>query len=393
MIYLDNAATTQMDRRVLDAMMPFMTESYGNPGAIYSVGRKARAAIDEAREKVADFINAEPYQIIFTSGGTESNNTVFEIAKEILGKRGNVHVITTYIEHESVIRSASRLGDLPGFLTSYVTAEHDGTISAKNIQEELQYWKELYPNGMISVMHTNNETGAVNPLDEIYQICKDDGDIFFHTDCVQAAGCSELDVKKIGCDFMSLSSHKIHGPKGVGAVYIKNPRLVQGGLILGGKVQEFGMRGGTENVSGIVGFGEACSIMKKELHDTVIHTSSMKQLFHNTLRDCLKECNMEDIMHVNGPPVVRPGKILNIRFDGVDAETLLLYLDSKGVCISGGSACTALEQNPSHVLLAMGLSPEEARSSVRISFSRFNTSDEVMEAAYIVSAGVRLLKG
>lgn len=386
MIYLDNASTTRIDPLVLEAMMPYLKEEYGNAGTLYALGRRAKEAIEKARAQVAEFIGANPEQIIFTSGGTESNNMVFNSMVD-LKTDGKSRIITAKNEHDSVLKSAQNLCIKHGFDITYLPVNKAGCVeigNRKNLKHELST-----DVAMVSIMHTNNETGSENPIEDIGELCREYG-VFFHTDCVQAAGISKLNVNRFHCDFLSLSSHKIHGPKGVGALYTRGQWMCDP-LIIGGASQEFGLRGGTENVAGIVGFGEACELMGKHLREVDIHNSELKQNFYNTLKSCLEAGGLGNIMHVNGDLVIKHGKTINLRFDGIDAETLLLMLAAHGVCVSAGSACRSHESEPSHVLLAMGLDAEDARSSIRVSFSKMNTNREAEEAARIISACVSAL--
>lgn len=252
MIYLDAAATTQIDRRVLESMMPYLTTQYGNAGTLYKFGRAANEALQSARAQVSRFVGADNGSIIFTSGGSESNNLVFHGAKEYLKRIGRTHVLVSAVEHDSVLRAAESLTK-EGFDVGYIPVQGDGSVSLTTLEGLLRP-----DTGLVSVMYVNNETGTVNPVCDIGSLCMKHG-VLFHTDCVQAAGCHPINVVEIGCDFLSVSSHKIHGPKGVGALYVKDMATVAP-LIHGGSEQEFGLRGGTENVAGIVGFGRACEI-------------------------------------------------------------------------------------------------------------------------------------
>lgn len=386
MIYLDNASTTKIDQRVLEAMMPYLTDEYGNAGTLYSLGRNAKAAIEHARAQAAEFIGAEPEQIVFTSGGTEANNMVFLSLLGFLKESEKTHVITASNEHVSVLDSVRNLCIKHDFGATYLKTDERGCIYPGAVKSALHQRPDA---GLVSIMYMNNETGSENPVADIGEVCREYG-VLFHTDCVQAAGCCKLDVNRINCDFLSISSHKIHGPKGVGALYIRNKEICEP-VIIGGSVQEFGLRGGTENVAGIAGFGSACEIMSHELHEADIHTSTLKQLFYGTLHESLSADGIGDILHINGAPVVCHGKTLNIRFDNVDGETLLLMLDSMGVCVSAGSACHSHESKPSHVLLSLGASPEDARNSIRVSFSKMNTRDEAEKAAVIMADCVKKL--
>ena len=384
MIYLDNASTTKIDPSVLDAMMPFLTDEYGNPGTIYGLGRRAKEAVERARAQVAKFIGAKPEQIIFTSGGTEANNMVFSSLLSFLEQSEKTHVITTSSEHVSVLDSARNLCIKRGFDLTELQVNHHGCVELGSLKSELRE-----NTGLVSIMYMNNETGSENPVEEIGAMCHVRG-ILFHSDCVQAAGCCKLDVEKMNCDFLSLSSHKIHGPKGVGALYVRDMSLITP-MIRGGSAQEFGMRGGTENVAGIVGFGAACELMNERLHEIDVHNSMLKQVFYNVLEENLKAQGLKNVLHVNGDLIIKHGKTINIRFDDVDGETLLLMLDAKGIYVSAGSACHSHESKLSHVLLAMGIDPEDARNSIRVSFSKMNTEAEVKYAAGVIANCVAAL--
>lgn len=384
MIYLDNAATTPIDRRVLESMMPYLTTQYGNAGTLYKFGRAANEAIQNARAQVSRFVGASNGSIIFTSGGSESNNLVFRGVKEYLKRIGRTHVLVSTVEHDSVLRAAESLIK-EGFDVGYIPVQGDGSVSLTALEGLLRP-----DTGLVSVMYVNNETGAVNPVCDIGSLCMKHG-VLFHTDCVQAAGCRAIDAVEIGCDFLSVSSHKIHGPKGVGALYVKDMTTITP-LIYGGAEQEYGLRGGTENVAGIVGFGRACELSAAQLQEDKTYVSSLKQRFVTELTDALKEQGMDGIIHINGGSIMAPGKTVNLRIDGVDNESLILMLDNKEICISAGSACQSHESNPSHVLTAMGLTMEEARSSVRVSFSRMNTMEEIIEAAQTIAGFIGVLR-
>ena len=384
MIYLDNAATTPIDRRVLESMMPYLTTQYGNAGTLYKFGRAANEAIQNARAQVSRFVGASNGSIIFTSGGSESNNLVFRGVKEYLKRIGRTHVLVSTVEHDSVLRAAESLIK-EGFDVGYIPVQGDGSVSLTALEGLLRP-----DTGLVSVMYVNNETGAVNPVCDIGSLCMKHG-VLFHTDCVQAAGCRAIDAVEIGCDFLSVSSHKIHGPKGVGALYVKDMTTITP-LIYGGAEQEYGLRGGTENVAGIVGFGRACELSAAQLQEDKTYVSSLKQRFVTELTDALKEQGMDGIIHINGGSIMAPGKTVNLRIDGVDNESLMLMLDNKEICISAGSACQSHESNPSHVLTAMGLTMEEARSSVRVSFSRMNTMEEIIEAAQTIAGFIGVLR-
>lgn len=372
MIYLDNAATTPLAPEVLDAMLPYLKEQYGNPGSLYQLGRTAHDAVERARQQVADLFNCDPEHIIFTSGGSESNSMVFHGLKQKLLESGKTHLVVSAIEHNSVLKAAEALTK-EGFDITYVMPDTDGRITARSVEEALRD-----DTGLVSVMFINNETGVINYAYEIGMLCKARG-ILFHSDCVQAVGSVNLDMELFLCDFVSMSAHKIHGPKGVGALYIRDEPLEP--LIRGGAHQEFGLRGGTENVAGVVGFGKACEIVSSGRGMPGINECRCKFAF-------LEALNIDDAYRVNGAGV----KTINLCIPGVFGESLVLMLDSLGVCISAGSACNSHEAKPSHVLLACGLSPEDARCSVRISFSKYTTEDEAREAATLMSDCVKILR-
>lgn len=384
MIYLDSAATTQIDRRVLESMMPYLTTQYGNAGTLYQFGRAANEALQAARAQVSRFVGAGEGNIVFTSGGSEANNLVFHGVKEYLRRIGRTHILVSAVEHDSVLRAAESLTK-EGFDVGYIPVQESGSVSLAALEALLRP-----DTGLVSVMYVNNETGAVNPVCDIGSVCMKHG-ILFHTDCVQAAGCHAIDAVEIGCDFLSVASHKIHGPKGVGALYVKDMTTVTP-LIRGGSEQEFGLRGGTENVAGAVGFGKACELAAAQLQENKTYVSGLKQMFVTELLDALKEQGIDGIIHINGGSIMAPGKTVNLRIDGVDNESLVLMLDNKGICISAGSACRSHESKPSHVLTAMGLTMEEARSSVRVSFSKMNTVEEAVEAAQTIAGFIGVLR-
>lgn len=396
MIYLDNSATTPIHPDVLNAMMPYLKGGYGNAGAVYRIGRESAKAIQKAREQVAQLFNASANQIVFTSGGSEGNNMVFSYGMRcMLEELGKKHVVISQIEHDSVYEAATHMFKPSGnvnikddFYTQFIHTKSDGTVDVKHLEALLDEDESI---GLVSVMYVNNETGAVNPINHIGEICRDRG-ILFHTDCVQAAGCHPIDANIIGCDFATISGHKIYAPKGIGAIYIKDKTLARS-LIYGGTNQEFGLRGGTENVASIVGLGKACDLICSDFGTQRVTVSLLKRLFYENMTSYLKELNLEDRIHVNGASVGDVGKTLNLRVEDIDSETLLLMLDAKGVCISAGSACHSHRSEPSRVLTAMGLSDDEARDSVRISFSSTNTPAEIEEAAAIFSSCIKTLAG
>ena len=378
-IYLDNASTTQVDPVVFDAMKPFLTDKYGNPGTTYSFGKESRNAIDEARVQVAEFIGADPSQIIFTGSGTEANNLAIKMLRNpYIPPRKKI--IISAIEHDSVRNSAEYLKQKCGYEVVVLGVDRNGIINDEQLRRSIDD-----DTALLSVMFTNNEIGSFN-----YPICVrgHKHGALFHCDCVQAIGQHRVNVSDYDFDSISISAHKIHGPKGVGALYVRDKRLLEP-IINGGNHQEFGLRGGTENVAGIVGFGKACEVYSSDDSDRVL---SLKYNFIKKMKEYVLELGINDIFHVNAHSDVLSGKILSVRFDNVDAETLVLLLSTKGVFVSAGSACRSLEQEPSHVLTAIGLTPEMARNTIRISFSKFNSEEDMSAAKTIVDAAYSLYK-
>lgn len=378
MIYLDNAASTPIDPQVLEAMMPYLTEQYGNPGSLYRLGRDAKAAVEKAREQVARFIGAKPEQIIFTSGATEANNMVFEITRPLLEQTRKTHVITSQIEHKSVLKSIQKLENEHHFDVTYCGLTKNLSPFPESLRQSVR------PNtGLVSIMYVNNEIGHAFDVETIGKLCKQQR-ILFHTDCVQAASCRPINVEKIGCDFATISSHKIHGSKGIGSLFVKEPDMWQP-MILGGDNQEFGLRGGTENVASIVGFGKACElVMQNQTLAEQERLEDMKSVFFGSLDIQLGKYGLGRVWALNGCSRTAT-KTVSLRVNGVDAESLILLADNAGVCISAGSACNSRLNAPSHVLTSIGLTPDQARSSFRVSFSRMNTVEEVAKAAEIIA--------
>lgn len=384
MIYLDSAATTPVAPEVMQEMESFFTEQYGNAGSIHKLGRDAAAAISKAREQVSSLIGADPEQIIFTSGGSEANSLVFQGIKEHLLKIGKKTIIVSAVEHNSVLKAAKALCETNGFVLKYVGVDKYGRVPA-NVLASM-----ITPDvGFVSVMYVNNETGMVNPVQQIGRICKENN-ILFHTDCVQAAGCNPINVDEINCDFLSISAHKMHAPKGVGALFARDKSILTP-IIYGGAEQEFGLRGGTENTAGIVGFGKACelALAKDSKYNQVKQLEWVNQLKRDFIKEMRRSCR--DLFRVNGCIINNSGKAMSIRFNGVDAQSLVLALESRGICVSAGSACESHESKPSHVLLAMGLTEEQARNSIRISFSAVNEKIDAYSAASSMSLCVKKL--
>ena len=374
MIYLDNAASTPIHKDVLDAMMPYLSEQYGNPSSIHKLGRAANRAIQNARKQIASLINAEPEEIFFTSGGTESNNiALYGIAYT---KRES-HLITSSIEHEAVLEPCKRL-EKDGFSVTYLPVDSDGLVNTDDLKALI-----TKDTSLVSIMFANNEVGTVQPIKEISKICKEK-QIPFHSDAVQAVGKVPIDVKDLGLSAMSISSHKINGPKGVGALYIKKRTKVEPFILGGG--QENGIRSGTENVASIVGFGRACNIAKENLQQNILHLKS--------LRDSLASKIMSEISHVsfNGHAEKRIPNNAHFTFSGINGEDLIIKLDENGVAASTGSACSVKVQKASHVLNAMGFSHEQITGSLRLTVGLSNTCEEIDTTVNILKKVVKELR-
>jgi cysteine desulfurase len=359
-IYLDHNATTPVDPEVFAAMTPYFTEKFGNPSSAHSFGQAAKFALDEAREEVAALLHCRPLEVIFTSGGTEANNlALFGAAAVSAGKH---HIITTTIEHPAVISTLEELGRR-GFQISQVAVDESGVVDPAAILQEIRSDTRL-----ISVMLANNEVGTIQPVQEIAAAIAGRG-ILLHTDAVQAIGKIPVDVRELAVDFLSLSSHKFYGPKGVGALYIRRevaiPPLIWGGA------QERGRRGGTENLPAIVGLGRAAKIVGSRLAADQAHLLDLRQHFETRLRRELGQ------VVLNGHPEARLVNTVNLSFLGVEGGGLVLSLDMDGVAVSSGSACSSGSPRPSHTLMAMGLGDERARCAVRFSLGRGNTRAEL----------------
>jgi cysteine desulfurase len=373
-IYFDNAATTRLDKRVFEKMVPFLNEFYGNPSSIHSYGRKVRVAVEEARETIANFINADASEIYFVSGGTEANNfPVFGIAKTEFIESGRNTIVSTSAEHHCVLEPIEELSK-SGFNVKLTS------VDSKSILEEESFKKNLSPDvSLASVIFCNNETRAVNQIEKLAEFAHSNN-TYFHTDAVQAFGKIPLDVKTLHLDSMSFSSHKINGPKGAGAVFVKSGTPLSP-LIFGGS-QERNRRGGTENPASIIGFSEAVKLIKSEMTGNFEKVKTIRDKFLNGIR----EVDQKGI-DVNGGDNVLP-YIASITFKNEfynnDPEAILMYLDINGIAASNGAACTSGTLKPSHVILAMGRPLEDAQGTIRFSFSAENTIDEVDYALEII---------
>lgn len=358
--YLDNNATTRVAPEVVEAMLPYLTEQWGNPSSAYTFGKKAGHAVAEAREKVAALINANPREIIFTSCGTESNNAAINSA--LTSQPGKRHVITTVVEHSANIQFGQTL-EKRGCEVTWIPVDRAGQLDVHEIHEAIRE-----DTAIVSVMLANNETGVIYPVEEIAAICRAKG-VLFHTDAVQTPGKLKLDVKAMEVDFLSLSAHKLHAPKGIGVLYVRKGVSFQPYVMGGG--QEQGRRGGTENVANMVAFGKAAEIAVASLEENLDRIRA--------LRDRMEEGIINSIEGVtrNGAKEPRLANTSNLSFTNCEAEAILLLLDREGICASSGSACTTGSMAPSHVLTAMGLTPELAMGAVRLSLSKYSTDDEV----------------
>jgi len=361
-IYMDHAATTSTDVEVVKAMEPYFTLKYGNPNSIHSFGQEAREAVEEARGKVAHLIGANPAEIVFTAGGTEADNYAIKGIALANQKKGN-HIITSKIEHHAILHSCQFL-EKQGFKVTYLPVDKYGLIDPKDVKKAITDKTIL-----VTIMHANNEIGTIEPIEEIGKVAKDVG-VYFHTDSVQTTGHIPVDVNDLGVDMLSMSGHKFYGPNGVGALYLrKGTKIVN---LIDGGAQEKNRRAGTENVAGIVGLGKAAELAEKRLakgaEDSVVE-----------LRDKLIKGIMDKIKNVrlNGHPTNRLPGNANLCFEFIEGESMLLSLDMQGVAASSGSACTSGSLKASHVLLAIGLPPEIAHGSLRLTLGKDNTEEEI----------------
>jgi cysteine desulfurase len=374
-IYLDHSATTPIRPEVLEAMHPYFTDIFGNASSIHAFGQKAKKALEEARESVARLIGAQPSEIVLTSGGTEADNLA--IKGTALAREASGHIITSAVEHPAVLLPCHYL-ERRGFEVSFLPVDHHGLLDPDDVRKAITDRTTL-----ISIMHANHEVGTIEPLEEIAKFAIE-RDIPFHTDAIQSVGKIPIDVETVGVNLLTLSAHKLHGPKGVGALYIRRGTKILP-QVLGGH-QEVNLRAGTENVAGIVGLGKAAEI--------ALHTMEAEGRRISRLRDGLWKGIRERVgpVKLNGHPTRRLPNILNVTFDGVEGESIVLNLDLKGIAVSTGSACTSGSLEPSHVLLAMGLSPTMARESVRFSLGMENTQEEIEYTTNTLEEVVRRLR-
>jgi cysteine desulfurase len=374
LIYLDNAASTQIHEDVLNSMLPFLKEQYGNPSSIHRYGRLTRKAIHKARKQIASIINSDPAEILITSGGTESNNTALI---GISSQFPSSQIITSSIEHDAILEPCKKL-NLNGFHVDYLPVNNFGMIDTSDLQNIISEKTSL-----VSVMFGNNEVGTIQPIAEIAKICHENK-VLFHTDAVQAVGKLPVDVKELGIDLLSISSHKLHGPKGIGALYIKDGVKIDP-IILGGG-QEFRLRSGTENVASIVGFGQACEIAQNNLSKNISFIKKLQNLLIKKILDQIPETTF------NGHSESRLSNNTHFTFLGVNGEDLIIKLDEYGIAASTGSACSVNTQKASHVLESMGFSLEQITGSLRLTIGIFNTENEINETVDILKKTVEELR-
>ena len=360
-VYADNAATTSVSKTALDAMLPFLTENYGNPSSLYAFGQKAAEALQEARETVAHFINADPREIYFTSGGSEADNQAIVSAARIGARKGKKHLISTKFEHHAVLHTLAKL-EKEGFEVTLLDVHEDGVVRLEDLEAAIRP-----DTALVTVMFANNEIGTVQPVAEIGALCRAKG-IPFHCDAVQAAGHMPIDVKAMNIDMLAMSGHKFHAPKGVGVLYARRGMVLTN--IIEGGAQERGKRAGTENVAGIAALAAALKESCEHMEENTAKILPMRdKLFAELSKIPHSRINGSLEHHV-------PGTV-NMCFEGIEGESLLLMLDDQGICASSGSACTSGSLDPSHVLLAIGLPHEVAHGSLRLSIGEYNTMEEI----------------
>ena len=367
MIYMDHSATSPVDPEVFEAMKPYFVDNFGNASTLYSQGRDARKAMEAAREQVASLIGAKPEEVIFTSGGTESDNIAIKGTAYRLKNKGN-HIITSAIEHPAV-RETCKYLEKNGFEVTYLPVYEEGIVRVSDLEDAITDKTIL-----ITIMHANNEIGTIQPISEIGKIARENK-IYFHTDAVQTVGKIPVNVEEMNVDMLSLSAHKVYGPKGIGALYVKKGVRLE--PIIHGGGHEKGLRPGTENVSGIVGLGKACELAEKNLLDNTKYITNLRDKLIDGILDSVEQS------YLDGHRTKRLPNNVNLRFTGIEGESLVLHLDSKGVAASTGSACSSKSLEPSHVLIALGLEHVEAHGSLRLTLGKENTEEEV---DYVINA-------
>jgi len=373
---MDHSATSPVDREVFKAMEPYFMDSFGNASTLYSLGRDARKAMESSRKQVASLIGADASEIIFTSGGTESDNIAIKGVAYKLKNKGN-HIITSNIEHPAVDETCKYL-EKNGFEVTYLPVREDGIVNVSDLEDAITDKTIL-----ITIMHANNEIGTIQPVAEIGEIARQNK-IYFHTDAVQSVGKIQVNVEDLKADLLSISAHKLYGPKGIGALYIgKGVRLEP--LIHGGG-HEKGIRPGTENIAGIVGLGKACEIAEEKLEETAHYVTSIRD---ELIKRVLTEI---DESYLNGHPTKRMPNNINFRFTGIEGESLVLHLDAKGIAASTGSACSSKKLEPSHVLMALGLKEVQAHGSLRLSLGKENKIEDVDYVVESIKNAVETLR-
>ena len=382
LIYMDHAATTPMDSVVLSAMLPYFSDIFANPSSIYALAQESRKVVDDSRQKIASLLGARRSEIMFTSGGTESDNAALRGVASALQSTGK-HIITSQIEHHAVLHTCYQLEQL-GYEISYLPVDQNGIINPTSVVNAIREDTIL-----VSIMMANNEIGTIQPIEQICCLVKDEAkrrgtNIIFHTDAVQAAGFLDFNVKKLGVDLLSLSAHKFYGPKGVGALYIRRGTPFETQLSGGG--QERGRRSGTENVAAIVGMAKALEISIENREQTNLHCIKLRDKLIKDVMSNIKGVNL------NGDDTLRLPNNVNFSFSGVEGEPLLLGLDFAGICVSSGSACSSGSLEPSHVLTSLGLTDEQAQGSLRITLGRENTVEEVEKIVEVLVGLVAKLR-
>lgn len=376
-VYADNAATTSVSKTALDAMLPFLTENYGNPSSLYAFGQKAAEALQEARETVAQCINADPREIYFTSGGSEADNQAILSAAKLGARKGKKHLISTKFEHHAVLHTLAKL-EKEGYEVTLLDVHSDGVVRLEDVEAAIRP-----DTALVTVMFANNEIGTVQPIAEIGALCRAKG-IPFHTDAVQAAGHMPIDVKAMNIDMLAMSGHKFHAPKGVGVLYARRGMVLTN--VIEGGAQERGKRAGTENVAGIAALAAALKESCDHMEENTAKIVPMRdKLFAELSKIPHSKINGSLEHHV-------PGTV-NMCFEGIEGESLLLMLDDEGICASSGSACTSGSLDPSHVLLAIGLPHEVAHGSLRLSIGEYNTMAEIDHICEAVPKVVAYLRG
>lgn len=375
-VYADNAATTRMSRNVLNSMLPLMTDVYGNPSSLHTMGQDAKTELEKSREVIAECINASPREIYFTSGGSEADNQAIRTAAYLGKKKGKTHIVSSEFEHHAVLHTLNAL-EKEGFSITLVDVNSNGVINAEDVEKAI-----TDETCLVTIMTANNEIGTVQPVSEIGRICREKN-VLFHTDAVQAVGHIPVDVESMNCDMLSLSAHKFHGPKGAGVLYAKKGIILKN--IIEGGAQERGKRAGTENVPAIVGMAAALKETVDKLAENHEKISAMRDYLIEGLKDIERS-------RINGDLQKRLPGTLNMCFEGIEGESLLLLLDARGICASSGSACTSGSLEPSHVLLSIGVPVEIAHGSLRLSLSEYNTMEEMEHIVKSVKEVVSYLR-